>query len=174
MKKSFLIYQDWEEIFDSLTDAQVGKLLKSMLDHARGEEVSLPPKLSLLFISFRQQMDRNLQNYEKVSEVRRQSANKRWNQVQEDTNTMQKMQLHAKAYDKDKVKDKYIKKGNKTKKTPSSYKKNGNTSNLNDTHAEDNQQTVIYPKAGLTSTELEEKLWIWAERISEKGAKKNV
>ena len=106
MKKSFLIYQDWEEIFDSLTDAQVGKLIKAMLDHSRGGEVALSPRLSLLFISFRQQLDRNAENYEKKVEAYRENANKRWHRIPNDTKVSNGMPLHAVAYGKDKVKDK--------------------------------------------------------------------
>ncbi len=176
MKKSFLIYQDWEEVFDSLSDAEVGKLLKAMLDHSRGENVKLPAKLSLLFISFRQQLDRNSENYKKKTEVYRENANKRWNKARKDANEYNGMPLHAIAYDKDKVKDKVkdIYTDSKTEETFSSYKENISTNDLSDTHAEDNRQTVVSPKAGLSSAELEEKLWSWAEKISEKGAKKHV
>lgn len=154
MKKSFLIYQDWEEVFDSLTDAQVGKLLKAMLDHARGEEVNLPSRLSLLFISFRQQLDRNSENYKKKSEAYRENANKRWQKEKSGTKLSNGMQSHAMAYDKDKVKDKDI---YKTENNFSSYKK-----------------TEPNKTAGLSEKEFNDKLWNIAEVLSEKGAKKNV
>jgi hypothetical protein len=108
MKKSFLIYQDWEEVFDSLTDNQAGKLIKAMFDYSRGEKVMLKNATALVFISLRQNLDRMKSHYEKVCEINRENAKKRWNQPQNNAIVYDRMRPHAKAYDKDKDKDKDI------------------------------------------------------------------
>ncbi len=126
MKNSFLFYYDWEEIIDSLTDNQAGKIIKAMLDHSRGEKVELKPYLASLFISFRQMLDRNKENYDHVSEVRRNSANIRW-AGSKNAIGMQTDATDANAYDKDKDKD--IHKKN-TLKTENPYKVKKTSSDL--------------------------------------------
>lgn len=106
MKKSFLVYQDWEEVFNCLTDSQTGKLLKAMLLHARGETPVLNEKLSLIFVQFRQQLDRNIQNWEKVSKINKSNIKARWSKAKKDTTVYDRnTNVDVKVKVKDKVKD---------------------------------------------------------------------
>jgi hypothetical protein len=67
MKSSFLIYNDYKEFFDILTDDQLGKLLRAMMAYSIDKKVlELPLELKLTFIQIRQQMDRNEVRYEEL------------------------------------------------------------------------------------------------------------
>jgi len=81
MKKSFILYQDQEEIIDSLTNEKAGRLFKAIFDYARGDKPNLGQNLSIVFISIRQAIDRAKENYEKVCETNSQNAKKRWNKI---------------------------------------------------------------------------------------------
>lgn len=104
MKKSFLVYQDWEEVFNCLGDSETGKLFKAMLLYSRGETPVLSEKLSLVFVQFRQQLERNRRNWEKISKINKSNANVRWNKAKKNANAYDR---NANAYVKvkDKVKD---------------------------------------------------------------------
>lgn len=122
MKKSFLIYQEWEEVIDTMTDNQAGKLFKSLLDHARGEKVMPSHAIAQTFILFRQQLDRNLENYKHVSEVNSKNAKSRWKTRLNNATAYNRMPSHTNAYDKDKDKDINTEHPNKKKKLSSSLK----------------------------------------------------
>lgn len=148
MKKSFLIYQEWEEIFDSLSNEHAGQIIKAMFDHAKGEDTKLSTRVSLVFIPIRQQMDRNLKNYEHVSKVNSENAKKRWEQVQKDAKQSDGMRPHTNAYDKDKEEDKDI-----TQKT--SNKEKANASVLKDVSVASTvkHSTEDYWKAAIEASE---------------------
>lgn len=153
MKNSFLFYYDWEEAIDTLSNGDAGKILKAMIDHEKGKKVDLSPRLLPLFISYRQLLDRNKENYDQKCEKYSKNAKKRWENIPTEPKVSNGMPLHAVAYDKDKVKDKDIhttKNPNKDNK-PSSYLKD-----------------VPVP---LTS-ELKDKLWAELEVASAKEVSK--
>lgn len=81
MKKSFILYQDQEEIVDSLTNEKAGRLFKAIFDYVRGDHPILNQSLSIVFISIRQAIDRARENYEKVCEINSQNAKKRWEKI---------------------------------------------------------------------------------------------
>ena len=126
MKNSFKVYYDWEEIIDYLSDADAGKIFKAFFDHEKGKQVELSHSLSLLFISFRQMLDRNKENYERVCEKYSDNAKKRWERIPTNAKLSKGIPPHAVAYDKDKVKDKDI------LTTRNSYKNKKPSSRLKD------------------------------------------
>lgn len=77
-KKSFILYQNQEEIIDRLTDEQAGKLFKAIFDHQRDEKIELDDILSLIFIPIRQLLEINKSNYEKVCKINKKNIEKRW------------------------------------------------------------------------------------------------
>ncbi len=101
IKKSFILYQDIEEVVDSLTDDKAGRLFKAILDYSRGEKPILSPTLMIVFIPIRQSLDRFKINYEKVSKINSANANKRWNKPQKDAKTSDSMRTNANGYDSD-------------------------------------------------------------------------
>ena len=101
MKKSFLIYTNQKEIVDQLSDAEAGKLLKGLFCYANGETPILNKSIKLVFINIRQAIDAAWKNHEKVSQIRKESAMKRWKKPQKNALAYNGMQMHANAYDMD-------------------------------------------------------------------------
>ena len=47
MKKSFIVYHEWRELFDTLGDVNAGKLIKAMFEYSvSGKEPKMPRNLS--------------------------------------------------------------------------------------------------------------------------------
>ncbi len=70
-KKSFIVYNDNKEIYDSMTDEEAGKLFKTMVAYSATQEITkLPPQLKFIFLSIKKQMDRDREKYEKTSKNR--------------------------------------------------------------------------------------------------------
>ena len=79
-KKSFLIYYDSKEVFDAMTDEEVGQLVNALLNYAKsGNLPSLNSSLNLVFLMMKKQIDRDAEKYTKVCEKNRENINKRWN-----------------------------------------------------------------------------------------------
>jgi hypothetical protein len=71
-KKSFLVYCDIQNIVESMTDSEAGLFFKAMLDYGNMEEVrKLPENLVFLFMSIKNQMDRDLEKYSDICERNR-------------------------------------------------------------------------------------------------------
>ena len=67
-KKSFILYQDQQEIFENLTDNKVGKLIKAIFQYAGGSKQELTHSLNVAFIPIRQNLDRNFEKWERIRE----------------------------------------------------------------------------------------------------------
>lgn len=79
-KKSLLLYTDQKEVFESLSDEQAGRLIKAVFKYdADGEEPDLDPLLKVVFIPFRQALDRNREKYDHVCKRNADNIAKRWN-----------------------------------------------------------------------------------------------
>jgi uncharacterized phage protein (TIGR02220 family) len=81
-KKSFILYNDQREVIETLTDEQVGKLFKALFAYVDGEAVNLEPIVNIAFINIRQSIDRAVEKWEEVAEMRsefgKMGAEKRW------------------------------------------------------------------------------------------------
>lgn len=76
-KKSFVVYHDIKEVIDGLTDEQVGKLFRSMVNYSvSGTELQLDGVLRFIFIPIRQQMDRDSTKWEGIREKRAEAGRK--------------------------------------------------------------------------------------------------
>lgn len=62
MKKSFVLYNDQEEIFSELTDEQSGMLIKSIFKYNKTGEFPTDPIIKLVFISIKQTLIRDNEN----------------------------------------------------------------------------------------------------------------
>ena len=70
------IYIDFLEDAENLNDAQLGRLVKAMLQYAnRGAEPNLRGREAILWPAMRKQIDREFQNYEKICERNRKNRN---------------------------------------------------------------------------------------------------
>lgn len=78
-QKGFIVYGDTKAVVDELTDEQVGKLFRGMLDYfVDGTEPEFSDVLKFVFIPIRQQMDRNSDKYVKMCDRNKKNAKKRW------------------------------------------------------------------------------------------------
>lgn len=65
------VFPDLSETVDLLSDAEAGRLLKSILHYANGEEDELPGQEKLVYAMLRKQIDRDAAEYERYSEKQR-------------------------------------------------------------------------------------------------------
>lgn len=86
-KNSFIVYHDLSIILNEISDENIGKLFRAMIEYSStGKIVDLPDILKLVFLQIRQAMDRNAIKWEELSEARSQygrkgglvSAESRW------------------------------------------------------------------------------------------------
>lgn len=71
-KNSFVLYTDYRRQFDLLTDAELGQLIRAVMDYVEtGHPPNLPagPQMAFAFISA--QIDRDMKKYQEVVEKRR-------------------------------------------------------------------------------------------------------
>lgn len=77
MKSSFLIYLDYKEQFELLTDEELGQLLRAiMLYEETGKITELSGMLKMAFSFIRTQLDKDRQKYEDKCEKNRENAKK--------------------------------------------------------------------------------------------------
>ncbi len=65
------VFPDLSETVDLLSDAEAGRLLKSLLHYANGGEDELPGQEKLVYAMLRKQIDRDAAEYERYSEKQR-------------------------------------------------------------------------------------------------------
>jgi hypothetical protein len=70
-KKSFVLYSDYQEIFQELSDEIAGKLIKHIFKYVNDENPEATEEIiKLLFIPIKQQLKRDLKNWESIREKR--------------------------------------------------------------------------------------------------------
>ena len=75
MKSSFLIYLDYKEQFELLSDEELGRLLRAiMLYEETGEITELSGMLKMAFSFIKTQLDKDRQKYEDKCEKNRENA----------------------------------------------------------------------------------------------------
>ena len=76
-KDSFIVYDGIKDTLDEMTDEEVGKLFRAMVDyHTTGEDPKLKGGLKFAFIPVRQQMDRDDEKWNKTREARIEAGRK--------------------------------------------------------------------------------------------------
>ena len=83
-KSSFLIYLDYQEQFDLLTDEEAGRLIKAIIKYEKtGEIPELDGMLKMAFSFIKTQLDRDREKWkeekQKRSEAGKRGMAKRWN-----------------------------------------------------------------------------------------------
>ena len=74
-KNSFLIYLDYEEQFNLLTDEQVGQLMRAIIKYEKtGIVPELEGMLKMAFSFIKTQLDRDREKYNKKCEQNRENA----------------------------------------------------------------------------------------------------
>ena len=76
-KNSFLIYLDYEEQFNLLTDEQIGKLMRAIIKYEKTqEEPQLDGMLKMAFSFIKTQLDRDREKYKKKCEKNKENGAK--------------------------------------------------------------------------------------------------
>lgn len=76
-KNSFLIYLDYEEQFNLLTDEQVGQLMRAIMKYEKTqEEPKLDGILKMAFSFIKTQLDRDREKYKERCEKNKQNGAK--------------------------------------------------------------------------------------------------
>lgn len=74
-KSSFLIYLDYQEQFDLLTDEEAGRLIKAIIKYEKtGEIPRLDGMLKMAFSFIKTQLDRDREKYNQKCEKNRENA----------------------------------------------------------------------------------------------------
>ena len=76
-KKSFVLYTDTRELWESLSDEQAGKLIKHIYSYAVGEDPDSPDEMTkLLSIQIKKTLDRDQNKWEEVKKARSKNGKK--------------------------------------------------------------------------------------------------
>ena len=86
-QKGFIVYGDIKATSDELTDEQLGKLFRGMIDYfVDGKCPRFTDSLKFAFIPIKQQMDRDSEKYEQRCEKNRENIRKRYDRIRTNTN----------------------------------------------------------------------------------------
>ena len=90
-KNSFLIYLDYQEQFELLTDEQAGKLIKAIIEYEKtGKILELDGMTKMAFSFIKTQLDRDREKWQeekqKRSEAGKRGMSKRWGKTKQDNN----------------------------------------------------------------------------------------
>ena len=92
-KNSFLIYLDYQEQFELLTDEQAGQLIKAIIKYEKtGEITKLEGMTKMAFSFIKQQLDRDSEKWkeekQKRSEAGKRGMAKRWENNNKNNNVI--------------------------------------------------------------------------------------
>ena len=85
-KKSFILYLDYKKQFDLLTDEQVGRLIRALMQYAESGEIGDFPDdgmLAMCFSFISSAMDRDSAKYQEACDKNRANIKKRWDKKKE-------------------------------------------------------------------------------------------
>lgn len=71
IKKSFVLMRDLLSTVDLMTDEEAGKVLKAIINHVDGIDVNLPRELIFAFTPIRNQLNRDMDKYDKFVDKQR-------------------------------------------------------------------------------------------------------
>lgn len=74
-KDSFILYSSHKDLFETLTDAQAGKLIKAIFQYEESGKIpNLSPATQMAFVSIKGTLDKNAEKYAKVVERNRENG----------------------------------------------------------------------------------------------------
>jgi len=99
-KNKIIIYRDWINTFEALSDDEAGKLIKHLFRYVNDLNPEIPDRLTgLLFEPIKQTLKRDLKQYEAICLKNRDNVNIRWNK--EDTTEYDRIRTDTKHTDSD-------------------------------------------------------------------------
>lgn len=97
-QKGFIVYGDTKLLADELTDEQLGKLFRGMLDYFyTGKAPKFTGVLKFTFIPIKQQMDRDKEKYDAKCEKNRAKIQKYWDKVKSGTTEYSSIPMYTNA-----------------------------------------------------------------------------
>ena len=77
-KNSFILYNDYQRVFNELSDAQAGKLIKGIFEYVDSNKSpdGLNGKAMMAFMFISPQIDRDIEKYQTIVEIRREQGKK--------------------------------------------------------------------------------------------------
>lgn len=134
-QKGFVVYGDIEETLDALTDEQAAKLFRGMVKYFNtGEDPNFSGVLKLAFIPIRQQMDRDVNKYEKKCQRNRENIQKYWNKVKaekDSDNTTEYERIRSNTNEYEKIRSNTIATNTNTKTKTNTNKDTNTKTNTN-------------------------------------------
>lgn len=82
-KKNFLLEKEQQDVFETLTDEEAGKLIKGIFRYLNTGDSGLTGMMNAIFIPIKKSIDKNEENYKKICERNRENIKKRWNKKYE-------------------------------------------------------------------------------------------
>jgi len=81
MKNSFIMFNNYKDFFDKLTNEEAGELIKAIIDYCNGKDVKELKSIraDCYFTVIKQHLDSNSEKYEKIVEKNKENILKRWN-----------------------------------------------------------------------------------------------
>lgn len=74
MKDNFLLKKSQQEVFDTLTDEEAGKLIKGIFKYMRTGDSELTGMMKAIFIPIKNDIDKNEESYQKRCEINKQNG----------------------------------------------------------------------------------------------------
>ena len=97
-QKGFIVYGDIKATSDELSDEDLGKLFRGMIDYfVEGKCPRFTDGLKFAFIPIQQQMDRDSEKYEKRCEKNRENVKKRYERIRTNTNVYDGIRTYTNA-----------------------------------------------------------------------------
>lgn len=84
MKNSFIMFNNYKDFFDKLTNEEAGELIKAIIDYSNYGETGYSfksVKAECYFTVIKQHLDSNTEKYEKTVERNKENVSKRWNKL---------------------------------------------------------------------------------------------
>lgn len=102
-KESFILYLEHQAVFEMLTDAQAGQLIKNIFEYEKtGQVPKMEQMLNVAFVPIKQDLDKNRAKYEKVVERNKKNIEKRWqNKLPDNTKNTDNDNEYDNDYDND-------------------------------------------------------------------------
>ena len=102
MKNSFIMFNNYKDFFDKLTNEEAGELIKAIIDYSNYGETGYSfksVKAECYFTVIKQHLDSNSEKYEKIVEKNKENILKRWNK--QDTTVLSGKNKNTKNTDND-------------------------------------------------------------------------
>ena len=78
MKDNFLLRKSLIDVVKDLSDEDVGKLFKGILNYVNTGDSGLSGLMNSVFVYIQKDIDKNEEHYKKICEKRQEAINKRW------------------------------------------------------------------------------------------------